>query len=90
MKSKTNKKQFSKNVYHFHKVIESFNWLVEKKAIVIVGNNFLTYKEVVPMDSEKRKSWFKNAYIYARLKLNFPEGVDINIKDIETGELIET
>ncbi|GAB2993864.1 hypothetical protein GCM10027284_08800 [Cyclobacterium sediminis] len=89
MESKKDKNPFSKNAYHFHKVIEGFNWLVEKKAVVIVENNFLIYNEVLPSDPEKRKAWVKNAYIYARLKLNLPEGVDINIKDIETGGLIE-
>lgn len=77
-----------KKVDHFSKVIEGFNFLIEKKAVVIDRNTVYLYVDLWGEERKNADNWMKNAYIYMRMKLGFEEGQTVYFKDIETDELI--
>lgn len=77
-----------KRVDHMREVLEGFNYLVDKKAVVFDLPVVHVYRELLGSDLTKAKAWSQNAYLYARLKLGHPKGMPIYIKDIETGEIL--
>ncbi|MEX2566633.1 MAG: hypothetical protein WD431_11870 [Cyclobacteriaceae bacterium] len=81
-------KKTGRQVDHVSKVLDGFNALIEKGALMVNDEVFFIYRELVPLDEEKRRAWIKNAYLYARLKLKYPENTTIYIKDIETGDVM--
>lgn len=81
-------KKTGRQVEHTSKVLEGFNVLIEKKAVIVKDGVFFVFRELVPVDEKKRAAWIKNAYLYASLKLKYPENTTIYIKDIETGDVM--
>lgn len=75
-------------VAHIQKVVEGFNFLIEKKAVSIIGNGVYLYPELWGSNPKTPPSWMENAYIYLRMKKDFPEGKTVYFKNIETGEII--
>ncbi|GHB44380.1 hypothetical protein [Mongoliitalea lutea] len=75
-------------VDHITKVVEGFNFLVEKKAVVIDGHTVYLYKDLWGSDPKTPDAWMANAYIYLRVKKLCAEGDRIYFKDIETDERI--
>ena len=77
----------ARKVNHSHRVIMGFNFLVEKKGIIIDDQTMQIYPEILGSDPKEQKAWLKNAYLYCRLKLKYPEGFVLYFRDIETGSL---
>lgn len=77
-----------KKVDHITKVVDGFNFYIEKRAVVIDRNTVYLYVDLWGEDRKNKDIWMKNAYIYMRMKLGFAEGATVYFKDIETDELI--
>lgn len=94
-KSKNQVRQFQKNVQaagkkvdHIGQIVDGFNFMVEKKAVVIDLPAVYLFRELLGSEESKQKAWQKNAYLYARMKLGHTEGVKLVFMDIETKERI--
>lgn len=94
-KSKNQVRQFQKNVQAAGKkvdliaqIVDGFNFMVEKKAVVIDLPAVYLYRELLSSDKSRSEAWQKNAYLYSRMKLGHTEGVKLVFMDIETKERI--
>ena len=83
-----NVKNAGKKVDHIGRILEGFNYLTEKKAVVIDLPVVYLYPELLGSQESERQAWLKNAYLYARLKHNHTEGVKLVFMDIETKERV--
>lgn len=75
-------------VDHFAKVIDGFNYLTTRKAVVFSDITCKLYRELWGFDDEKAMVWMKNAYIYNRMKLKADEDRPLYFEDIENGKII--
>lgn len=77
-----------KKVDRMHKVVEGFNFLLEKKAVEILPPTVRLYRELIGYKLPEMEAWMKNAYFYSRTKLDMESGAVLYFKDIETDEMI--
>ena len=83
-----NVKNAGKKVDHFSRILEGFNFLIEKKAVVIDLPAVYLYRELLGSKKSEQEAWVKNAYLYARIKLDHAEGTMLVFYDIETKDII--
>lgn len=83
-----NVKNASKKVDHISRILEGFNFLTEKKAVMIDLPAVYLYPELLGSKESEHQAWMKNAYLYARLKIGHQEGVRLVFFNMETKERI--
>jgi hypothetical protein len=85
---KENVVRTGKKVERMERVVLGFNYLTEKKAVVIDLPSVSVYRELMGAEAKAVESWMKNAYLYCRLKMSMAPGAVLFFKDIETEDVI--
>jgi hypothetical protein len=85
---KENVVRTGKKVARMERVVLGFNYLTEKKAIVIALPSVNLYRELMGQNDKEIEVWMKNTYLYCRLKMGMAPGAILFFKDIETEDVI--